>query len=68
MQGVYLFADFCSGRVWGMQSNGSTWDVQELAQLGLGISSFGDDENGELYLVFRGQNDKVIYKIVQAIH
>ena len=68
MQGVYLFADFCSGRVWGMQSNGSTWDVQELAQLGLGISSFGDDENGELYLIFRGQNDKVIYKIVQAIH
>jgi glucose/arabinose dehydrogenase len=68
LQGVYLFGDFCSGRVWGMQSNGSSWDVQELTQLGLGISSFGEDEGGELYLVFRGQSDKIVYKIIQAIH
>ena len=66
MQGIYFFADFCSGKVWGMRFNGLTWDVQELAQQDFGIASFGEDESGELYLVFRGQTDGAIFQIVQA--
>lgn len=66
LQGIYFFADFCSGSVWGMRYNGSTWEVQELAKQGFGIASFGEDEAGELYLVIRGQTDGAIYRIVQA--
>lgn len=66
MQGIYFFADFCSGKVWGMRFNGSTWDVQELANQGFGIASFGEDEAGELYLVIRNQTNGAIYRLVQA--
>lgn len=66
MRGVYFFADFCSGRVWGMQSNGLTWDVQELAKPDFNISSFGEDETGELYLVHRNQTNGAIYRVIQT--
>lgn len=49
--GVYLFGDYCSGRLWGVASGGP--DEQEpvlLAETGRTISSFGEDDAGELYL------------------
>jgi glucose/arabinose dehydrogenase len=50
MQGIYFYADYCSGKVWGLQKSGS-WQSQLLLQSGLGVSSFGESETGELYLV-----------------
>jgi hypothetical protein len=49
--GVYFFADFCSGRIWSLdrQRDGS-WRQTEIADTELLISSFGEDQNGELYL------------------
>lgn len=51
-QGIYFFADYCSGRVWGaLQDAGGSWQ-QEFLFAGLGrVSSFGEDASGELYLV-----------------
>lgn len=50
--GVYLFGDYCSGRVWGIWRNqGLNWQVIELMQADIAISSFGQDEAGELYMV-----------------
>jgi glucose/arabinose dehydrogenase len=68
LQGIFFFADFCSGRIWGMQYNGTGWDVQELAsgEFIYGISSFGLDENGELYLVYRREDQGAIYRILQS--
>jgi glucose/arabinose dehydrogenase len=51
LQGVYLYGDFCLGEIWGLANNGSTWTSTLLADTDFYISSFGEDENGELYLV-----------------
>lgn len=52
LYGVYLFADYCSGRVWGTRRNADgTFTTNELANLGdYEFSSFGEDRNGELYV------------------
>lgn len=51
MNGVYFFTDYCSGTVWGLQNNGTGWIRQILAEQGFGQASFGEDENGTLYLM-----------------
>jgi glucose/arabinose dehydrogenase len=53
LRGGYLFADFCGGQIWGLSAAdarfGST-RARLLLQTQLGISSFGEDEAGELYV------------------
>ncbi|HEX9013101.1 MAG TPA: PQQ-dependent sugar dehydrogenase [Anaerolineaceae bacterium] len=50
-RGIYFFADYCSGIVWGLvRGSGGKWTGQQLFQTGLAITSFGTDEQGELYL------------------
>jgi glucose/arabinose dehydrogenase len=51
LQGVYLFGDYCSGRIWGIRKNGAGWDNALLADTTLSISTFGEDESGNVYLV-----------------
>lgn len=46
---VYLYGDFCTGRIWGMQQEGAQWVKQELLDTDFMISSFGEDEAGNLY-------------------
>ncbi len=48
--GVYLYADNCSGRVWGLLKIGSQWTSSQLFSSNLAITSFGLDESGEIYL------------------
>ncbi len=50
LRGTYLFADFCSGEIFGY-INGS---YQVLLDSDLQVSSFGEDEAGELYVVGHG--------------
>jgi glucose/arabinose dehydrogenase len=52
LQGVYLYADYVSGRVWGLKYEGNrvTTDVQ-LLQAPIAVASFGEDHAGELYIV-----------------
>ena len=54
-QGVYIYGDYCSGLVWGLlhQANGN-WSNALLFETGLNISSFGIDQDGEIYLVHHG--------------
>ena len=50
--GVYFFGDYCSGRVWGLiHTPEDTWIQQVLYETDMSITSFGEDENGEIYLV-----------------
>ena len=52
MSGKYYYADYISGNLWSLSPNGSGgWSspVLEIAT-GLFISSFGEDEKGEIYL------------------
>jgi hypothetical protein len=51
LAGAYLFGDFCNGNVWTLRRNaGGRAEVELLLKSGLALSSFGEDESGELYL------------------
>ncbi|HLE13370.1 MAG TPA: hypothetical protein VI776_01375, partial [Anaerolineales bacterium] len=50
-QGVYLYGDYGSGLVWGLlRSPDGSWQNQQLFRTGSTITSFGEDEQGELFL------------------
>jgi glucose/arabinose dehydrogenase len=52
--GVYVYGDFCSGEIWGLvQHSDGSWENQPLFNTSFFITSFGEDEAGELYLVDR---------------
>ena len=57
LQGVYLFGDYCSGRIWGIRKNGAGWDNSLLASTTLLISTFGEDESGNVYVVNHTNGD-----------
>jgi len=66
LQGTYFFGDYCNGRIWTLgrgaagqwAMNVSGWQPGEFV-----ISSFGEDEAGELYLVdYKG----AIYRLEAA--
>lgn len=61
--GNYFYGDYCSGKVWSLlqQADGSWVNNQVFSGDSLFISSFGEDVNGELYLLSYG--DGVIYQI-----
>ncbi len=62
--GVYLFADYCSGRVWGLVRDASNaWTRLGPVETGLRISSFGEDATGELYVV---DIEGAIYRLVAS--
>jgi glucose/arabinose dehydrogenase len=51
-EGAYIYGDFCSGRIWALSAgDDGVWHQALLLQTQLGISSFGEDESGELYVV-----------------
>lgn len=54
MQGVYVFADWCSGVVWGLERSDDEWVMGTLMESGRQPSAFAEDEAGELYLVDHG--------------
>jgi glucose/arabinose dehydrogenase len=65
LRGIYFFADYCTGRIWGLQRTlDGSWERRELAKTGLTITSFGEDEAGELYLTTF--TDHSIYRLVPA--
>lgn len=49
--GRYLVADYVSGRIWAISHDGEEADVEELMDTSLAISSFGVDQNQELYVL-----------------
>lgn len=55
LQGVYLFGDFGFGTIWGLfPQSGNTYSRQVMADAGFSISSFGQANDGELYIVDYG--------------
>jgi glucose/arabinose dehydrogenase len=51
LDGVYLFGDFASGRLWGLWNDDGARRLVLLLETGRRIVSFGEDEAGELYVV-----------------
>lgn len=62
LQGQYVFGDFCSGQIWRLNHDAQGQPKkQTLLSSGLGISSFAEDQTGELYVL--DWFDGSIYKI-----
>ncbi|MGZ6299377.1 MAG: PQQ-dependent sugar dehydrogenase [Candidatus Limnocylindria bacterium] len=49
--GTYLFSDYCSGTVWTLGPPGGGVTPRQLAITDLQVSSFGEGEDGEIFLV-----------------
>ncbi len=65
LDGLYFFADYCSGIVWTLNRNPpGAWEMVERTRLSFQPSSFGQDPAGELYLV--GHDDGTIYRLVST--
>jgi len=64
LQGIYVYGDFGSGRIWGLKwdSHALTFDAQ-LLHPHINISSFGEDRDGELYVLDYGGGK--VYRITQ---
>jgi glucose/arabinose dehydrogenase len=64
LTGVYLYGDYCSGRIWGLVADqAGAWHAAELAQADARLSSFGEDETGELYLLDMGDGELFRIKV-----
>ncbi len=64
LDGVYFFADYCSGKIWSTFRDASgTWQTNLFMDTNFSISSFGQDEAGELYVVNQGGS---VLKLVAA--
>ena len=61
MQGIYFYGDACSGRIRGLQRSNGAWVTTLLATAPSGISTFGEDQSGNLYLAEYGNG--TIYQI-----
>lgn len=61
MDGKYLYGDFCTGRIWIATNSGSTWTSNQVVDTNFLISTFGEDESGELYIA--SYSDGAIYHI-----
>jgi len=55
--GVYFFGDYCNGAIWNAwRDDAGVWTSGIFMQTGRQIASFGEDQNGELYLVdYKGE-------------
>ena len=63
LQGVYLFADYCSGLLWGMGRDvDGAWVRSEPIETGFALASFGEDEAGELYVTEFSEG--TLYRVV----
>jgi len=65
LDGFYFYADFGNGRVAAFEyENGTLCNDQEVGELaGAFVSSFGEDNDGELYITYLGGE---VYRIVAA--
>ena len=62
----YLYGDFCTGRLWrATETSSGNWTSVLLIDSSLNIASFGEDENGEIFILdnpFSGNGG--LYKLV----
>jgi hypothetical protein len=64
--GTYLYSDYCTGRIWGAtQASDGTWTTTLLIDTPYFITTFGEDQGGELYVTHHAAAGAV-YRIVKG--
>lgn len=62
LHGIYFYGDYCTGIMWTLaRDSAGAWQSQQFAVTDYAISSFGEDEAGELYLADR--NGGAVYRL-----
>lgn len=61
LQGQYILGDYCTGRIWTMYQDENVADLVSQGQFAVDISSFGEGENGEIYVTDLGGT---LYRLV----
>lgn len=65
LAGNYLYADFCTGKIWGAErGKDGTWISRLLLDSDYMITSFGEDDEGEVYITHRDKEDGGVYRLV----
>jgi glucose/arabinose dehydrogenase len=60
--GIYLYGDYCTGFIWGLLQIDGGWQKQQLFDIDVTITSFGQDDAGEIYLI---SDNGGIYRLMQ---
>ena len=64
LQGYYVYGDYASGRIWAASpAGGGNWTTSQVGSLP-NLSTFGEDESGELYAANHGNG--TIYRLTPA--
>ena len=67
MLGLFLFADSCNGRIWGLKrpqsDSQNLWQTKLIANASVPISSVGEDEDGNVYVT--GYQDGAVYMLAE---
>ena len=62
LRGAYVYGDYCSGKIHALRHHdGQVTDHKQLADTGLRIMSFAQDNSGELYLLSQREG---VYRLV----
>ena len=64
LRGTYVYGDYATGRIWGIRREGPLFNNRLLLDSNLNISTFGEDEAGELYVAHHGAGE--VYRIDAA--
>jgi len=62
--GQYVYGDFCSGRLWSAAFSAGQWIATQLSDTAYQVSTFGEDDAGELYFADYATGD--IYKFAET--
>tara|TARA_Y100000994_G_scaffold39267_1_gene30166 strand:- start:377 stop:1549 length:1173 start_codon:yes stop_codon:yes gene_type:complete len=67
LKGMYMYADYVSGKVWALEHtpSGKILGNHEIKSMNLPIITFGEDEQGEVYLTTQ-LGGGIIYKFATA--
>lgn len=60
--GIYLYGDYCSGKIWGLILADGLWQSRLLFETGTTITTFGQDESGEIYFA---SDNGAIYRLMK---
>jgi glucose/arabinose dehydrogenase len=65
LAGLYLFGDYGSGRIWSLdEPSPGEWRMVELGRSSGSLSTFGEDEAGELYLA--NMSEGRVYRVTAS--
>jgi glucose/arabinose dehydrogenase len=69
LRGVYFYADFCTGRLWGATKRcgrSAGWRTTELVRLPFNVTSFAEGENGEVFVFEYDPSDGALHRLVAS--